>query len=167
VYAIYASPYHKSKMVAYFYNTPQIGGHRKPLVKHLKNDNLKSLLRKFPACRIATAMLCQEFNKKGGKGIHVIPVAAKNTMANWTEAKKRANKAPKDDPILSDPLCQLALMSEHTVVTHNVGIHRDNFGKGDKGGDKIENKVVLLNWSRHGNGRGGAEGFVEWALLDW
>ena len=165
---IYKSPYKKKdKMIAHFYNTPRRGGHRKPLEKHLRLPEL-ALLRKFPACRVAAGLWCKDFNGTNQLGVKVIEAAAEKIIRDWNRAKNDASKVDCDNPILSDPLCRLAMKSEHTVVTHSVGFHRDAFGrKTTTDSDCIENKIVLLSFSFRGVGRGGTEDFFEWALLDW
>ena len=47
-YVIYRSPY-TGKMVAYFYNTPRIGGHQTLKTKQLEDHGV---LRRFPWCRV-------------------------------------------------------------------------------------------------------------------
>jgi hypothetical protein len=108
-------------VVAYFYNTQRIGGQQTLVTKQLQDHEV---LRHFPLCRLKTALLCWQRNKRHPYKQKVISVAAKRMILEWRECVVEANHhVEESNPILSDPLCWLAKRSEHTVVCHPCGYH--------------------------------------------
>jgi len=71
---------------------------------------------------------------------------------------------------VTEALMVMAMECSHTVVTHPVGYHVDNFS--GNGGDKLKKSCVSYCHSNQNDvlarGCGGAsQGFYVWALLDW
>jgi len=189
-YIFYRSPYKPGCPFVrpVWYNTPRRGGHQSLKYEHLKKFEV---LRRFPWCRVMTALLCLQYNKARKRQRKVISEAARRLLEEYELAKTAAAKyvaAAKEEidqghkppdfeyKIFSNPCSWLALWSSHTLVTHSVRYHLDVFAKirNKKGTDCIENKLLALHFllsTFKGNlalGRGGAgPGIYLWALLDW
>ena len=93
----------------------------------------------------------------------VIERATTNLLIDWNDKIGNAG----------NPLAYMAMKSEHTLLTHAVGLHCDYFEGNGK--DAIENKIVLvskrfspkddMSEGTHDLGRGGLPTFYTWALL--
>ena len=66
----------------------------------------------------------------------------------------------------------IAITNRHSLVCHPVSFHKDVFA--NKEGDKLENKICLVNFRRSNQkeelplGRGGAgPGYYVFAIIDW
>jgi hypothetical protein len=135
----------------------------------LKREQLVEfpVLQDFPLCRVETAQLLEHRNS-------TLPYrkACPTAVDSMISEFELATIMEVTEKFKHSVGFYLALNCRLTLLAHSVGYHRDTFS--DNSGDKIENKVLLVNKDRSnvGNkiamGRGGAgPGIFVYALLDW